>query len=122
MQKFDLPRQVLSVSTRQIIENAHSVSLPQQRVDEVRAHEASTAGHEKAGHPRSLSCCKRPWRRWKHGFTLSIRRDTDLSSGLPLTRHHREFGRLIATGSALLYPSPPLGIAPFQPVEKRNLG
>jgi len=62
MQKFDLPRQVLSVSTRQIIENAHSVSLPQQRVDEVRAHEASTAGHEKAGHPKSLSCCKRPWR------------------------------------------------------------
>ena len=54
MQKFDLPRQVLSVSTRQIIENAHSVSLPRQRVGEVRAHEASTAGHEIAGHPRSL--------------------------------------------------------------------
>jgi hypothetical protein len=54
VQKFDLPRQVLAVSARQIIENANPVSLPQQRVDEVRAHEASTAGHEKAGHPRSL--------------------------------------------------------------------
>jgi hypothetical protein len=53
-QKFDLPRQVPSMSTRQIIENAHQVSMPRQCVDEVRAQEASTARHEKAGHPRSL--------------------------------------------------------------------
>jgi hypothetical protein len=54
VQKFNLPRQVLSVSARQIIENAYQVSLPLQRVDQVGPQKASTAGHEKAGHPRSL--------------------------------------------------------------------
>ena len=83
VQKLDLQWQVLSMSARQIIENAYQVSLLQQRVDEVRAQEASTAGHEKAGHPRSLSC--QAVASTKIGGSLwSIRRERRSALGVPI--------------------------------------
>src|SRR5260370_38836846 len=53
VQKLDLPRQVLSVSARQIIGNAYQVPLPQKRVDHVGAQKASTTRPELADQPRT---------------------------------------------------------------------
>jgi hypothetical protein len=52
--ELDLGRQVLAFSARQIIEYSYGMPLAQQRVYEMRAQEASTAGYEYMSHPKSL--------------------------------------------------------------------
>jgi hypothetical protein len=52
--ELNVRRKVFAVPAREIIEYAHCVTSVEQLVHQMRTHEAGTASHEKANHPKSF--------------------------------------------------------------------